>query len=155
MPDGRSLYAFNSNGTVILPLSPDGTATRIEPLPPMPDPKKAFQTPVLSPDGKRFAGATAQPEGNGSPGMWLYDLATKRYEQLSADRGFFPQWLPDGKRLLFLDIDKPAVIDVATKQIRPIAFGRKLRGFELTPDAHSLILFERTSEADIWLVTSR
>ena len=136
-------------------VAPDGTATRIEPLPPMPDPKKRFQTPALSPDGKRFAGATGQPVGGGVPGMWLYELETKRYEQLSADRGFYPQWLPDGKRLLFLDGDKAAVIDVATKQIRPIPFGRKLRGFELSPDAHALILFERTSEADIWLVTSK
>jgi Tol biopolymer transport system component len=154
MPDGRSLYMFNGNGTVLLPLNPDGTATRIEPLPPMPDPKKPFQTPALSPDGKRFAGGTGQPEG-GVPGLWLYELETKRYEQLTADRGFYPQWLPDGKRLLFIDNGKPAMIDVATKQIRPIPFGRKLRGFELTPDSHALILYERTYEADIWLVTSR
>jgi Tol biopolymer transport system component len=155
MPDGRLLYMFNGNGTVLLPMNPDGTATRIEPLPPMPDPKKRFMTPSLSPDGKRFAGATGQPEGGGVPGMWLYELQTKRYEQLSADRGFYPQWLPDGKRLLFLDIDKPAVIDMATKQIRQLPFGRKLRGFELTPDARALILYERTSEADIWLVTGK
>jgi hypothetical protein len=47
------------------------------------------------------------------------------------------------------------VIDVATKQIRPIPLGRKIRGFELTPDAHALILYERTAEADIWLVTGQ
>jgi serine/threonine protein kinase len=155
MPDGRSLYMFNSYGAAILPLNPDGTATRVETLPPMPDPKRQFQTPNLSPDGKRFAGAAGQPEGNGFPGLWMYELATKRYEQLTADRGFYPQWLPDGKRLLFLDNNAIAVIDVATKQIRPIPFGRKLRGFEITPDAHALILYERTAEADIWLVTSQ
>jgi hypothetical protein len=32
---------------------------------------------------------------------------------------------------------------------------RKIRGFELTPDAHALILYERTAEADIWLVTGQ
>ena len=151
MKDGRSLYMFNSNGTVILPLNPDGTATRVEPLPPIPDSKNRFQTPAVSPDGKRFVGATGQPDGGGVPGLWLYELATKRYEHLS-DRGFFPQWLPDGKRILFFDDGVIAVIDVATKQIRQVPFARKLRGFELTPDGHALILYERTVEADIWLV---
>jgi Tol biopolymer transport system component/serine/threonine protein kinase len=154
MPDGRALYQFNNNGTVMLPLNADGTATRTEPLPPMPGRNRSFQTPALSPDGKRFAGATGQVEGGGSPGLWLYSLATKQYEQL-ADRGYQPQWMPDGKRILFLDGDTPAVIDIATKEIRRIPTGRRLRGVELSPDAHALILLERTAEADIWLLTMR
>jgi Tol biopolymer transport system component len=153
MPDGRALYQFNSYGTVLLPLNPDGTTTRIEPLPPMPDPKKHFQTPALSPDGKRFAGATGQ-EYAGVPGLWLYSLESKGYEQL-LDRGFHPQWFPGGKRLLFLDGDTPAVIDIATKQIRRIPVGRRLRGVELAPDGRALFLYERTSEADIWLVAEK
>ena len=150
MTDGRTLYEFNSNGTVLLPLNADGTATRVEPLPPMPDPKKHFQTPMLSPDGKRFAGATGQFDG-GSPGLWLYSLETKRYEQLT-DRGLYPQWMPDGKRLLFIDGDRAAVIDIATKQVRQILPGRRVRGLELAPDGRTLFLYERTSEADIWIM---
>src|SRR5207248_11237057 len=120
-------------------------------LPPMPDPKKTFQTPALSPDGNQFVGATGQPEGGGSPGLWLYDLQSKRYQPLT-DRGFFPQWLPDGKRVIFLDGDQVAVIDIATKHVRMIPLGRKLRGFELTPDGRALILYELTAEADVWLM---
>jgi hypothetical protein len=118
----------------------------------MPDPKKRFQTPELSPDGKRFVGATGQPLG-GPPGLWIYSLDSKRYEPLLPDRGLYPQWMPDGKRVLFLDGDKAAVIEVATKQIRSIPVGRPLRGVEITPDGRALILYEQTSEADIWLMS--
>jgi Tol biopolymer transport system component len=150
MPDGRALYEFNSDGTVLLPLNPDGTATRVEPLPPMPDPKLRFQTPEVSADGKRFVGATGQLLG-GVPGIWLYSVDTKRYEQL-ADRGFYPQWMPDGKRVLFFDGNGASVIDVASKQVRRIPVGRRLRACEISPDGRALILYESTEEADVWLM---
>ena len=153
MPDGRALYEFNNNGTVFLPLNADGTATRLEPLPPMPDPKRHFQTPALSPDGKRFAGATGQIAG-GPGGLWLYSLDSKRFEQLT-DHGFYPQWLPDGKRLLFLDAGASvAMIDIASKQIRLIPVPRPIQAFEVAPDGRALYLDELTAEADIWLVSS-
>ena len=153
MPGGRALYEFNSSGTVLLPLNPDGTATRIEPLPPFPVPKKAFQTPMLSPDGKTFAGSTGQLLG-GPPSLWLYSLETKRYTHL-LDRGYYPQWLPDGKRLLFIDGPGVSVIDIATKQVRPVNVGRPVFGFEIAPDARSLILYELSQEADIWLMSQK
>ncbi len=153
MLDGRALYEFNSNGTVFLPLNPDGTTTRIEPLPPLPVPKRAFQTPSLSPDGKTFAGSTGQLLG-GPPSLWLYSLETKRYEYL-LDRGYYPQWLPDGKRLLFVDGPGVSVIDVATKQVRPVNIGRRLFAFEIAPDGRSLILYELSQEADIWLMSQK
>jgi serine/threonine protein kinase len=153
LPDGRALLEFNNNGTYLLPLNPDGTATRVEPLPPIPDPKRHFMTPSVSPDGKYLAGSTGQLEG-GVPGLWLYSLDSKRYERLT-DRGFYPQWTPDGKRLLFLDGATMAVIDVASKQIRSIPFPRPIRWFDVAPDFRALYVDERTSEADIWLVTSK
>ncbi len=153
MPDGRALYEFNSNGTVLLPLNPDGTATRIEPLPPLPHSKRTFETPSLSPDGKTFAGSTGQLLG-GPPGVWLYSLETKRYEQLLG-RGFYPQWLPDGKRLLFVDGPGASVIDVATKQVRTVNIGRPVFAFEIAPDGHFLILYELSQEADIWLMAEK
>ena len=147
--DGRALYEFNSFGTVILPFNTDGTTTRTEPLPPMPDPTKPFQTPMQSPDGKRFVGSTGQNLG-GVPGLWLYSTDSRRYEQL-LDRGFYPQWMPNGKRVLFLDGEGASVIDVASKKVRSIPVGRRLRGVEITPDGRGLILHERMEEADIWL----
>ena len=153
MPDGRALYEFNNNGMYLLPLNPDGTATRVEPLPPMPVPNRHFMTPSVSPDGKRFAGSTGQLDA-GVSGLWLYSLDSKRYEQVT-DRGFLPHWMPDGKRLLFLDGTTLAVIDIASKEIRLIPFSRPLRWFDVAPDFRALYLDERTSEADIWLVTSK
>jgi len=155
MPDGRALYAFNNNGTYLLPLNPDGIATRVEPLPPMPDPKKHLISPSLSPDGRRFAGATGRPEsGNSLGGIWLYSLDSKRYEQLS-DRGFYPVWMPDGKRLLFVDGGQLKAIDVASKQVRTIPLPRPIRSCAIAPDGHALYLDERIAEADIWLVTAK
>jgi Tol biopolymer transport system component len=151
-PDGRALLEFNNDGSYLLPLNADGTTTRVEALPPMPDPKKHFVSPSASPDGKWLAGTTGQVEG-GSPGLWIYSFDSKRYEQL-ADRGFYPQWMPDGKRLLFLDGATMAVIDVASKQIRPIAFPHRVRWFDVARDFRTLFLDERISESDIWLVTS-
>ena len=153
MPDGRALYQFNDNGTYLLPLNADGKATRLEPLPLMPDPKRHFMTPVLSPDGKRFAGATGQPD-TGVSGIWLYSLDSKRYEQLT-DRGFYPAWMPDGKRLLFLDGAGLSEVDVASKKIQSIPIPRPIRWFDVAPDFHALYLDERTAEADIWMVTTK
>src|SRR5438445_8600289 len=76
MPDGRALLEFNDSGTYLLPLNPDGTVTRAEPLPPMPDPKRHFANPSVSPDGKHFAGATGQVE-RGVHGIWAYSLDSK------------------------------------------------------------------------------
>jgi Tol biopolymer transport system component len=154
MPDGRALYAFSNEGTVILPLNADGTATRAEPLPAMPDPTTRFQVPDVSPDGKRLVGATGQLEGGVPPALWMYSLESKRYEQL-LDRGWYPRWMSDGKRVLFLDGDKPAVIDVASRRVQPIAVGRKISGVEISPDGRALYLYERTAEADIWLMAQQ
>jgi Tol biopolymer transport system component len=153
MPDGRAILEFNNTGTYLLPLNPDGTSTRIEPLPPMPDPKKHFMTPTVSPDGKHLAGATGQLDG-GIPGIWVYSFESKQYEHLT-DRGFYPVWMPDGKRLLFLDGTGLSVIDVASKQIRSIPVPRAIRWFDVAPDFRTLYLAERVSEADVWMVTSK
>src|SRR5438132_1346064 len=154
MPDGHTLCVFNVRDTYLMPLNPDGTATRVEPLPPMPNPGDHFTSPSLSPDGKRFAGSTGFTAGGTKPGIWIYSLDSKRYEQLT-DRGDFAQWLPDGKRLLFHDGDKLAVIDFASKRVGPIPLPRPITSFALAPDGHALYFQERTSEADIWMVTSK
>ncbi|MDQ6803300.1 MAG: hypothetical protein M3041_21065, partial [Acidobacteriota bacterium] len=147
------ILEFNNSGTSQLPLNPDGTATRVEPLPPLPDAKKHFMTPAVSPDGKRLAGATGQLEG-GVAGLWLYAFDSKKYEQLT-DRGFYPAWMPDGKRVLFLDGTTLAVIDVASKKIQSIPLPRPIRWFDIAPDFRTLYLDERVSEADVWMVTSK
>jgi Tol biopolymer transport system component len=154
MPDGHTLSVVNSTDTYLMPLNPDGTATRVEPLPPMPNPGDHFTSPALSPDGKRFAGSTGLAMFGSTPGIWIYSFDSKRYERL-IDRGDFGQWLPDGKRLLFRDGGNISVIDLATKKVRPIPLPHPVSSFVLAPDGRALYLQERTSEADIWMVTSK
>ena len=154
MPDGHTLCVFNVRDTYLMPLNPDGTATRVEPLPPMPNPGDHFTSPSLSPDGKRFVGSAGFVMFGSTPGLWIYSLDSKRYEQL-INRGDYAQWLPDGKRLLFRDGDKLATIDFASKKVGPIPLPRPITSFALAPDGHALYFQERTSEADIWMVTSK
>jgi eukaryotic-like serine/threonine-protein kinase len=154
MPDGRTLCVINASGTYLMPLNPDSTATRAEPLPPMPNAGDHFNASSLSPDGKLFAGSSGLPEFGSAAGIWIYSLDSKRYEQLT-DRGDYAQWLPDGKRLLFHEGDKLATIDLASKKVRPIPLPRPIISFAVAPDGRALYLKERTSKADIWMVTSK
>ncbi len=150
MRDGKTLYAFSGSGTDLLPVNADGTATKVELLPPMPDPQNHIFWPRLSPDGSRFVG-TASPGGGG--GLWIYSIGLKSYEKL-ADEGTMPKWLPDGKHVLFVSGTQLKIIEIASKQIRTIPLLRPIRAFAVAPDGRALYLNERTSEADIWMMSS-
>jgi serine/threonine protein kinase len=75
-----------------------------------------------SPDGLSLAGTRS-----GKSGIFLYDLATRRYEKLT-DTGWRPVWTPDGTKILFLDDDwKVASLNLSTGEKRGL----------LTPPASS------------------
>jgi serine/threonine protein kinase len=161
MPDGRAFYAFNGGGTYLLTLNADGTATRIEPLPRMPDPQMHFYWPRLSPDGTRFVGSSLSRAVSGplitsglGGGVWLYSIASKTYQQI-ANHGGVPRWLPDGKHVLFLSGSQLEAVDVDSKQVRSITLPRPIVAFSVSPDGRTLYVNDRSAEADIWLMSSR
>jgi Tol biopolymer transport system component len=74
-----------------------------------------FVVSSWSPDGGSLAGVL-----NGKPGMFLYSLATRRYERL-AESGWRPVWTPDGSKILFLDQGwKVFSLDLATRERREV-----------------------------------
>jgi Tol biopolymer transport system component len=157
MPDGAALYVdLMGGGAALMPLNRDGTATKAEVLPPIPVAMPSSPFSRLSPDGSRFAVGTSQTVlgfGTSGSAIWLYSMAHRSYEKL-ADEGKSPQWLPDGKHVLFVSHGRLNVIDVTSKQSRTIPLPRPIDDFAISPDGRALYLNERTAEADIWMMSS-
>jgi Tol biopolymer transport system component len=63
-------------------------------------PSGAYQTPRISPDGKRVA---LTIDGPAAPNIWIYDLSNEStVRQLTlGGRNQFPVWTPDGQRVAF------------------------------------------------------
>ena len=75
----------------------DGRATRLI------DARAAYESPTLSPDGRRVAVTIGS---NGGGDIWIVDLdrsARVRFTRRGA--AAFPVWVPDGSRLAFLAAD--------------------------------------------------
>jgi len=74
-----------------------------------------FVASSWSPDSRSLAGVL-----NGRPGIFLYSLATRRYERLT-DSGWRPVWSQDGSQILFLDRGwKVFALDLATRERREV-----------------------------------
>jgi len=157
-----AIYAASNDRGYVLPFNGDGTITRGEALPPLPDPGQHIGRLRLSPDGSKFVDVGWRPATisittsavGGTGDIWLYSLLSKSYEKI-ADNGSAPDWLPDGKHVLFVSNSQMFVVDIASKQVRPVPLPRPIRGFSVSPDGRALYLDERTAEADIWLMSPR
>jgi tetratricopeptide (TPR) repeat protein len=54
--------------------------------------------PSFSPDGKKIVYVSDEGE---TQNLWIYDIATRRSQQLTRNGGTDPAWSPDGKSILF------------------------------------------------------
>ena len=75
---------------------------------PLPLPVGHYESPRLSPDGRRVAVAVFNGE---EWHLWVYDVETGAALRLVQDggaRGMSPTWTPDGARIIFHSTDNPA-----------------------------------------------
>ncbi len=161
-PDGRFLALHSSHaGAVLLPAALPPGAGWPDPLP-APAEGVRFEVTSFSPDGRLVAGHGIAGDET-YRGTWVYDLAGRRYERLTAE-GSGPQFAFDGKRVYFLrqrTLFAPstvAFLDLGSRvQHEILPEGRETTAVALAAarDGSALYLVRERGRADIWLMTSR
>jgi Tol biopolymer transport system component len=150
-PDGSAFAATDGANVFIRSFGPTGVSN------PEQVPRLDGTDPMVirdwSPDGKRLAGARGA--GNLGHGIVVYSLDSRQYEVLN-DSGNGPRFLPDSRRLLYVDGSSLWMIDSATKQttlVLPAAGDSQLMHFALAPDGRSIYALQQLTDSDIWEAT--
>jgi eukaryotic-like serine/threonine-protein kinase len=141
----RSIYIFD-------PHRPPGEDNR-RVLTGLKDDRGGFIVTSWSPDGDWIAGQVGVP----GKGVAVYDVRTGTYERV-ADFGEWPTWLPDSRRLLFVDRGKDFyVVDTRTRAVRKIwSVTRDVIGPpRLSRDGRALYFSRRVSESDVWVLMTQ
>lgn len=107
--------------------------------------------PTWSPDGTRIAGVL--PPAAGGSGIVVYSLATRSIETVS-DFGDAPQWLPGGRRLLFVWGSRLYLADLDADTVREVySLGDDVLGLGSVSVDGRWIYFSRTvTDADLWRI---
>jgi serine/threonine protein kinase/Tol biopolymer transport system component len=155
-PDGHTLVAsLKSRGAVLIDLDQrPGSVGRVQELP-SPGDDKSFAASSWSPDGTRLAGALEFKDGPSLPGIVVYSLKTRTYERLTPT-GSLPQWLRDGRTLLYLDEGKIFRCDLASKASHLVLVpppGSVFHSISLPADDRMLYALETVQEGDIQMLT--
>ena len=110
--------------------------------------------PAWSPDGRHIAG-TLPPAAGGS-GIVVYSLDTRAMDKISPF-GDAPQWLPDGRRMVFVWRNKLYLEDVATRKTSELlSFERdQLALGSVSRDGRWLYFSRTISEGDLWSLESK
>ena len=173
-PDGSGLQQLTTGGLgIVWPIwSPDGsrmavtdvsTVSIFEPgrpwkdqtiqtLPKLTDRDK-FSAFSWSPDGQRLAGTLGATVN--APGIVLYSLSSGTYQRLT-DTGLGPVWLPDSRRLLYVNQGKILIVDSQSKkskEVLSVAPENIRSGLSLSQDGRQLYFNCGSNEGDIWLLT--
>ena len=112
-----------------------------------------------SPNGRRLAGVV-QDAGANAVGIGWYDVNTGASATASHDRSPTPsdvQWLPDSRRILFVnDKGELVIVDAETKRRKvlptPWLFQIADESVAVAPDGRTLYIGARKVESDIWMV---
>ena len=109
-----------------------------------------FVASSWSPDSRSLAGVL-----NGKPGIFLYSLATRRYERLT-ESGWRPVWTRDESKILFLDQGwKVFSLDLATRERREVLAplpGSAYVDMDLDPARGLLYLVHQQPEGNVMML---
>jgi Tol biopolymer transport system component len=154
-PDGKRLAIPDGTTSYLVDLGKPIGAAVPEPLPPPPEQGRWFYATSWSPDGRILAGELNRVGVFGG-GVALFSIESHRYERLTTT-GRFPEWLADGRRLLYWNEDNLLLLDTKTRRSRVLASDVRvsLPGAHLTlsKDNRWLYIITSDSEGDIWLAT--
>ena len=154
-PNGRALVFFDTVDNHLLEFGWPPTDVRHQVLP-RPKEEPALWSYSWSPDASRLAGSFSGAARDEDRGVGLYAFATKQYERLTRS-GTFPLWLPDSRRLLYLDKGAIWLYDTTTNAARVVVEtgeGPAVTCFTVSHRDGRIIYFVREHrDGDIWLAT--
>ena len=157
--DGRVSATSDSQTLEAYLLTPPFPATgdRIQLLPNAGTAAGYINPSLWSPDGKWLSGAWVSQSGEPA-GTAVYDLANRRAQKLTDDRGIWSApFLPDSRRLMYITtMSELVVVDVATGKRRvipvtlPLPAGRE--SFAIAPDGRTIYYGAQRIESNVWKV---
>ncbi|HWM95396.1 MAG TPA: protein kinase [Thermoanaerobaculia bacterium] len=154
-PDGSKIACTYGKEAAVVDLTRPLAARLAEPLPPAKDLGESFYPYSWSPDGERLAGNMARLDGSMMEGIGLYSLLSRTYLRWTS-RGFNPVWLPDGRRLLYVEAGKVLAFDTLTNEAREVLVPPPHSAYDApstSPDGRTLFAVRAVDEGDIWLLT--
>jgi eukaryotic-like serine/threonine-protein kinase len=150
-PHSRRLACtLGSVGTVLIDLTKPLAERKPQPLPFAPGAAQPFVAYSWAPDETCLAGTLGD-----EPGIVLYSFAARRCKRLT-DRGSFPAWLHDSRRILYLDEGVLYLLETLTGRTSRLLLPQrpsKLASARPSADDRFLYLVRSTNEGDICMLT--
>ncbi len=153
-PDGtRVAYTIVSDTVLIADANKSWGEQSPESLPRVGDHNTWFEAFTWSSDGRRLLGALRRT-GGAAGGIIAYSFDSRSYEKLT-DIGFFPIWLSDNRRALFIHQGKIQLVDSQTKKVHEVVsvVPYAVTGLSVSRDDRLIYYSIIQTEADVWLMT--
>ena len=154
-PDGRRIACTFDDQPAVIDLDEPLVRRRPHPLPPASALGEAFYPTSWSRDGDRLAGNISRLDGSMIEGIGVYFVGSRTYLRWTS-RGSNPVWLPDDRRLLYLEAGKVLAFDTRTYETREVLApppSSVYLAVSASPDDRSLFAVRAVEEGDIWLLT--
>jgi serine/threonine protein kinase len=154
-PNGRAIVFPDTVDNHLLEFEWPPTDVRHQILPRPPEGEPAFWSYSWSPDASTLAGDFAAAARDEDRGLALYTFPTRQYQRLTRS-GIVPLWLPDSRRLLYLDKGAIWLYDTTTRTAPVLVEtgeGLPVTCFTVSRDGRVIYFVQEHSDGDIWLAT--